>query len=171
MKKAVLVVFGLLLLASCQDQMKTGFIDNSKLINDYQKKKDVEAAFKTKIEAFDKKVESIGQEFQIEAQAFQQKAATMAQKDAQEQYQILGQKQQRLQQQFQAEEQLIQKESQTQIDTLIKEVRAFVKDYGKKNGYTYILGSNEAGSVLYGEESKDLTKEILEELNKSYKKD
>lgn len=171
MKKLGLIVFGLLLLASCQNEMKTGFIDNSKLINDYQKKKDVEASFKTKIETFDKKVDSIGQAFQIEAQAFQQKAATLPQKEAQEQYQMLGQKQQMLQQQFQAEEQLIQKESQTQIDTLIKEVRAFVKDYGKKNGYTYILGSNEAGSVLYGDESKDLTKEILEELNKSYKKD
>ncbi len=171
MKKVVLVVFGLLLMTSCQNEMKTGFIDNSKLINDYQKKKDVEATFKTRIEAFDKKVESIGQEFQIEAQAFQEKAATMAQKDAQEQYQILGQKQQRLQQQFQAEEQMIQKESQTEIDTLIKEVRAFVKEYGKKNGFTYILGSNEAGSVIYGEESKDLTAEILAELNKSYKKD
>lgn len=171
MKNLVLAVFGLLLLASCQNEMKTGFIDNSKLINDYQKKKDVEASFKTKIEAFDKKVDSIGQAFQIEAQAFQQKAATLAQNEAQEQYQVLGQKQQRLQQQFQAEEQMIQKESQTQIDTLIKEVREFVKDYGKKNGYTYILGSNEAGSVLYGEESKDLTQEILEELNKSYKKD
>ena len=164
MKKGLLVVFGLLMLASCQNEMKTGFIDNSELIKEYQKRKDIEASFKKKIEAFDKKVDSIGQAFQIEAQTFQQKAASMAQKDAQQQYQVLGQKQQMLQQQF-------QKESQTQIDTLIKEIRTFVKEYGKKNGYTYILGSNEAGSVLYGEESKDLTKTILEELNKSYKKD
>ncbi len=171
MKKGLLVVFGLLMLASCQNEMKTGFIDNSELIKEYQKRKDIEASFKKKIEAFDKKVDSIGQAFQIEAQAFQQKAASMAQKDAQQQYQVLGQKQQMLQQQFQMEEQQIQKESQTQIDTLIKEIRTFVKEYGKKNGYTYILGSNEAGSVLYGEESKDLTKTILEELNKSYKKD
>ena len=170
MKKVVVVVFGMLTLTSCQKEMKTGFIDNSELIKEYQKRKDVEATFKVKIEKFDKKVDSIGKAFQAEAQAFQAKAATMAQKDAQAQYQVLGQKQQMLQQQFQMEEQSIQKESQTEIDTLVKEVRTFVKEYGKKNGYTYILGSNEAGSVMYGEESKDLTKEILEELNKSYKK-
>lgn len=171
MKKVVLVVLGLMALSSCQNEMKTGFIDNSELIKEYQKRKDIEATFKIKVEKFDKKVDSIGKAFQTEAQEFQAKAATMAQKDAQQQYQVLGQKQQMLQQQFQMEEQLIQKESQTEIDTLIKEVRAFVKVYGKKNGYTYILGSNDAGSVMYGEENKDLTKEILEELNKAYKKD
>lgn len=171
MKKGLLLVFGIMVFVSCQNEMKTGFIDNSELIKEYQKRKDIEASFKTRIEKFDKKVDSIGQAFQMEAQNFQSKAATMAQKDAQQQYQVLGQKQQMLQQQFQMEEQAIQKESQTEIDTLISEVRKFVKDYGKKNGYTYILGSNEAGSVMYGEESKDLTKEILAELNKAYKKD
>ena len=170
MKKVGLVVFGMLLFASCQNEMKTGFIDNSELIKEYQKRKDIEATYKVKIEKFDKRVDSIGKAFQSEAQAFQAQAATMAQKDAQEQYQILGQKQQMLQQQFQMEEQAIQKESQIEIDTLIKEVRAFVKGYGKDKGYTYILGSNDAGSVMYGEENKDLTKEILEELNKTYKK-
>jgi outer membrane protein len=171
MKKVVLLVFGMLLMASCQNEMKTGFIDNSELIKEYQKRKDIEAAFKIKIETFDKRVDSIGKIFQVEAQEFQAKAATMAQDAAQQQYQVLGQKQQMLQQQFQREEQVIQKESQTEIDTLIKEVRAFVKNYGKEKGYTYILGSNDAGSVMYGEENKDLTKEILEELNKAYKKD
>lgn len=171
MKKVVLLVFGMILMASCQKEMKTGFIDNSKLIKEYQKRKDIESKFKTKVEAFDKRVDSIGKEFQMEAQEFQAKAATMAQKDAQQQYQVLGQKQQMLQQQFQMEEQAIQKESQTEIDTLIKEVRTYIKEYGKKNGYTYILGSNDAGSVMYGEESKDLTEVILEELNKAYKKD
>lgn len=170
MKKGLIVVFGLLLLASCQNEMKTGFIDNTELIKEYQKRKDIEATFKIKIENFDKKTDSIGKAFQVEAQEFQTKAATMAKNDAQQQYQVLGQKQQMLQQQFQIEEQAIQKESQTEIDTLIKEVRKFVKDYGKKNGFTYILGSNEAGSVMYGEDSKDLTKEILAELNKTYKK-
>lgn len=171
MKKIVVLVFGMLLMASCQNEMKTGFIDNSELIKEYQKRKDIEAAFKVKVEAFDKRVDSIGRIFQVEAQEFQAKASSMAQADAQQQYQVLGQKQQMLQQQFQMEEQKIQKESQTEIDTLIKEVRTFVKEYGKKNNYTYILGSNEAGSVMYGEDSKDMTKEILEELNKAYKKD
>lgn len=171
MKKVVLLVFGMVLMASCQKEMKTGFIDNSELIKEYQKRKDLEASVKIKVEAFDKKADSIGKVFQAQAAVLQQNDPQLAKKESQEKYQQLGQQYQAFQQQMQREEQMIQNESQTKIDTLLKEVRTFVKDYGKKNGYTYIFGSNEAGSVMYGEESKEMTKVILEELNKAYKKD
>ena len=145
MKRGLIVFAAVVFLVSCQEQIKTGYVDNGKMINDYQKKMDVESKFQVKIDAFNKKADSVGRAFQLEAQDFQLKAAKMSQKSAQEQYQILGQKQQLLQQNLQYEEQQIQKESQIEIDTLIKEVRAFVKNYGENNGYTYILGSNDAG--------------------------
>ena len=53
-------------------------------------------------------------------------------------------------------------------DSIINRVKAFVQDYGKSNNYNFILGSNEAGSVLYGEEASDLTQEILKALNENY---
>lgn len=171
MKKGLVLVFAMMFLASCQNEMKTGFINNSELMKEYQKRKDIEETFKGKVEKFDRKIDSIGKSFQAKAASLQESDPQMARKESQQQYQALTQQYQMFQQQTQMEEQNIQKESQTEIDTLIKQVRTFVKDYGKKNGYTYILGSNEAGSVMYGEESKDITKEILDELNKSYKKD
>ena len=171
MKRGLILFAVLAILVSCQEQIKTGFVDNGKMINDYQKKKDIESKFQTKIDAFNKKADSIGRAFQIEAQGFQLKASKMSQKNAQEQYQILGQKQQILQQNLQFEEQQIQKESQTQIDSLIKDVKGFVKNYGEKNGYTYILGSNDAGSVMYGAKENDLTQELLDALNAAYKKE
>lgn len=171
MRKGFIALLTLVMLSSCQEQTKIGFVDNSKLINDFQKKKDIEATFQVEIDAFNKKVDSIGQSFQAQAAEMQEKDPKMVQKGSQEKYQALAQQYQRFQQQFQMEEQQIQKKSQSQIDTLIKEVKTFVKEYGEKNGYSYILGSNEAGSVMYGDESQDLTKEILEALNGEGKKD
>ncbi|HXJ98951.1 MAG TPA: OmpH family outer membrane protein [Gelidibacter sp.] len=165
MKKGFIALLTLVMLSSCQEQAKIGFVDNSKLINDYQKKKDIEAQFQVEIDAFGRRVDSIGQSFQARAAQLQEKDPQMAQKSTQEQYQALAQQYQNFQQQSQMEEQQIQKRGQTEIDTLIKTVRAFVKDYGEKNGYSFILGSNEAGSVMYGKESQDLTKQILEALN------
>ena len=69
MKKLVLVIV-ILMMVSCQQQ-KIGYVDNVKLMDDYQEKIDVEAKYKTKLEAFNKKKDSISQAFQIEAQAFQ----------------------------------------------------------------------------------------------------
>ncbi|MFC4722850.1 OmpH family outer membrane protein [Geojedonia litorea] len=171
MKKNSIFVLLVLILASCQNQSKIGFIDNGKMINEYQEKKDIEEKFTKKEQAFQLKTDSIGKAFQLEAQDFQLKLASLSQSKQQEQYQVLGQKQKMLQQQIQFEQQQIQQAYQTEIDSVITKVKSFVKDYGKNNGYTYILGtSDNAASVLYGAEELDLTQEIIDALNANYKK-
>ncbi|WP_431133046.1 OmpH family outer membrane protein [Psychroserpens mesophilus] len=171
MKKILGVLTLVLVLTSCQEPQKIAYIDNAKVVNEYQKKIDFEKKFQVKVTAFNKKADSLDKAIQMEAQLFQTKAAKMSQKDAETEYQTLLQKKQMQDYQLKAEEQTLQEEGQTKIDTLIKEVRTFVKDYGKRNGYDYILGANDAGSVMYGEESNDLTQTIIDALNTDSKKE
>ena len=87
------LVFALLVLTvvSCEQQ-KIGYVDNIKLMDEYQEKIDIEAKFKTKADALGKKRDSITQAYQIEAQAFQLKAQKMSQTKAQEEYAAMQQK-------------------------------------------------------------------------------
>jgi len=166
MKKLTL---GLLFLTivSCQ-QEKIGYVDNVKLMNDYQEKIDVEAQFKIKADALTKKRDSISQAFQIEAQAFQAKAQSMPQQKAQEEYAAFQQKGQTIGQQLQQEDQQLQSEGQIQMDSVVSHVKKEIEAYGKANGYSYILGGGEGGSVLYGKEANDLTDEVVKMLNNKY---
>lgn len=170
MKKIIYTACVIFLFASCQQQ-KIGFIDNGKVINEYQEKIDIEDRYKLMDDAFKKRTDSIGQEFQKEAQTFQQNSAKIPQKKAQEMYESLGKKQQMLQQQFQFEQQQITQGFQKEIDSVIVKVKDFVKDYGKTNGYTYILGTSDAAaSVMYGKEENDLSQTIIDVLNEEYGK-
>ena len=170
MKYYGVLILLMLIIMSC-NQQKIGFVDNGKMINEYQEKKDIEQKYKQKDLAFQKRTDSISQAFQLEAQDFQLKVASMSQAKQQEQYQMLGQKQKMLQQQIQYEQQQMQEAFQTEIDSVISKVKNFVKDYGKKNGYTYILGtSDNAASVLYGTEENDLSEVMIDALNENYKK-
>lgn len=47
-------------------------------------------------------------------------------------------------------------------------INNYVKEYGKENGYTYIFGANGDGSIMYAEEGKDITKEIIQMINQKY---
>ncbi|ALC97535.1 OmpH family outer membrane protein [Capnocytophaga ochracea] len=167
MKKLILTGVALLALTACTD--KVAFVDNSKLLNDYQEKKDIEAKLKGQISAYERKRDSISMAFQTEARAFDAQAKTLPQNVAQKKYNELMQKSQILQQHLQQEEQKIQMESQTQMDSLLSKVKKNIKEYGKQKGYTFILGANDGGSVLYGTEKKDITKEVTEYLNNQYK--
>ena len=168
MKKIFTALTVLLAFMSCQEQDKVAFIDNGEVINDYQMKIDLEERFKVKDEAFKKRTDSIGQAFQIEAQAFNLAASKMSKKAQQEKYQELGQKQQMLQQQIQYEQQIMQQDFNVEMDSVISKVNDFVADYGKKNGYTFILGKNQAGSVMYGADEKDITEAVTKAINDDY---
>jgi len=167
MKRLVFVIV-VLMMVSCQ-QEKIGFVDNVKLMEEYQEKIDVEASFKTKMETFSKKKDSISQAFQIEAQEFQMKAQKMSQKKAQEEYAIMQQKGQFIGQQLQQEEQQLQLQGQTDMDSLVSKVKKEIRAFGKTNGYSYILGGGDGGSVLFGEDANDLTTKITKILNDNYK--
>ncbi|WP_111683213.1 OmpH family outer membrane protein [Winogradskyella tangerina] len=168
MKKLIVALILLVGFTSCQEQHKIAFVDNSKVVNEYEKKKKFEAKFQAKINTFNKKVDSLDQAIKIEAQLFQNRAATMNKTKAEQEYNALLSKKQMQDYQIGSEEKALQAEGQKNIDTLVKEVKAFIKDYGKTNGYTFILGANEAGSVLYGTEGTDITEVVLEALNKKY---
>ncbi len=168
MKKIILAI-AFIGLVGCQ-QSKMGYVDNVKLMNDYKEKIDLEAKFKTKVEAFSKKKDSLQQAFQIEAQAFQSKAQKMAQKKAQEEYALLQQKSQFIGQQLQQEEQQLQLSSQTQMDSVVSKVKEEIKAYGAANGFSYIFGGGDGGTVLYGKDTDDLTEAITKILNDKYKK-
>lgn len=169
MKKLIVLAVAALGLYSCQQPAKIGFVDNTELVNEYQEKKDLEELMKGKIEKFQKKNDSIGRSFQMEVKDAQIKAAKMSKTKQDALMTQLQQKQGMLQQQYQMEEKAISSESQTLNDSLLSTVKKFVEDYGKKNGYDYILGKNEyIGTVYYGKEDNDITKEILELLNKEY---
>lgn len=165
------IVWAVLVLAfvSCK-QEKIGFVDNVRLMEEYQEKIDIEADFKTKVDALAKKRDSISQTFQMEAQAFQEKAQKMSQQKAQEEYGQMQQKGQLIGQQLQQEDQQLQALGQTEMDSVVSKVKEEIKAYGEANGFTYILGGGDGGSVLYGTDSNDLTDEIVKLLNDKYKK-
>lgn len=167
--KNVVWIMAIVLLASCK-QEKIGYVDNVKLMDEYQEKIEAETKFKSEEEILTKKRDSMSQAYQLELQAFQTKAQGMSQKKAQEEYGLLQQKGQFLGQQLQQEAQIAQSQNQTILDSIISKVKTEIKAYGKAQGYTYILGGGDGGSVLYGTEPNDLTDEIVKILNDKYTK-
>ena len=52
---------------------------------------------------------------------------------------------------------------------IISQLNQYVKDYGEKNGYTYIWGNDGNGSLMYANELNNVTKEIIVFINRKYR--
>lgn len=173
MKNICYVLMLVLFVASCEKPNKIGFINNGDVINEYQAKKDLEAKFKSIQQNLKRKADSISLAYKVDAQTADAKLRKVrSQKEYDKISQEFSQKWSPVQEQLKFQEQSMAEDFQTKIDTLIIKVKDFVKDYGKTNGYDFILGTNEAAaSVLYGKEQTDLTQTILDALNAEYKKE
>ena len=169
MKKYLIAFLLLSLLISC-DQTKIAYVDVEEILKEYKGMKDAQKELDSKEGEFKKALDQMAVSYQTGLKEYQEKGRTMSLKRRQETESMLMQQQQMLNQQQQQAQQELQKFGQEKMDEINENIKDFVGDYAKKNGYTYILGTSEqTRSVLYGDSKTDLTDEILEALNDEYK--
>ncbi len=174
MKKSILIIAIAFSIISCNKtaevkESKTAYVDTSKLLEEYTEAKDIQAKYKTKSEEMGKELEAEVNRFKSDAANFQKNAQANGQAWAQQNGAELQKREQQLSYAQQGMLQQLQQESGVEMDSLVVNVKKFIKDYGKQKGYSYIFGTGEAASILYAEDKYDITKEITQLLNDKYK--
>ena len=138
-------------------------------MKEYTEAKDLEAKYKGQAEEKGRQLQAEITRFKQDAANFQSQAQANGQAWAQQRGAELQKREQQLGYAQQALSQQLQQESGVEMDSLVSGVKKFIKDYGKKNGYSYIYGTGDAASILYAEEKYDITKDIIKALNDKYK--
>ena len=173
-KKTVILFVLAMAIMSCNKttatkEFKTAYIDTSKLMEESTEAKDIGAKYKDKSKVMGNQLEAEVNRFKSEAASFKQDAAKNGQAWAQQKGTELQDREQKLNYAQQAMLQQLQQESGVEMDTLVKEYRKIIKNYGKEKGFDYIYGTGETPSILYAKDSYDITKEIIKLVNDKYK--
>ena len=175
MKKIILLFKFVIALTSCNKtseikEFKTAYIDTSKLMEESTEAKDIEAKYKDKSKVMGNQLEVDVARFKAEAASFKDNAQKNGQAWAQQKGSELQETEQRLNYAQQAMLQQLQQESGTEMDSLVKNYRKVIKDYGKEKGYDYLYGSGDTSpSILYAKDIYDISKEIIKMINDKYK--
>jgi|AntDeeMinimDraft_4_1070355.scaffolds.fasta_scaffold03001_3 outer membrane protein len=165
MKRLFLLAVVSVLLVSCQ-QEKSAYVNSSKLFDEYQPIKDASAKFEKQQKNAQGQIQPQMQKLQQEYQQLMQRKESMDQAAFQKEAQAIQQKAQQMQQMQQMQMQSLQKNNTAKMDSLNQAVKKAVADYAESNGYTYVFGMSEEGKqIIYASEGKNITQEVLEELN------
>ncbi len=165
MRKIAFLLVGTLILTACQQQVKTAYVDNDILRQNFEVLQSNNKTFITKQNRLDSILQTEVTQFQKEVQAFQQKAQSMSTADREARRQALLTKQQQLQRKHRFQRSLLTQQEQKTRDSLEKIVKKTVKEYAQTHNYTYIFGANTFDNLLYADESKNITQDILSKLN------
>jgi len=174
MKKVLLFIAISISVVSCNKtaevkEVKTAYVDTQVLMKEYTEAKDLEEKYKAQSSEKGRQLEAEINRFKQDASNFQAQAQANGQEWAQKRGAELQKREQELGYAQQALAQQLQQQGGVEMDSLVSGVKKFIKDYGKKKGYSYIYGTGDAATILYAEDKYDITKEVVKALNDKYK--
>ncbi len=148
------------------------YINQDTLLKKYQYAEDVSKSLQDKGKDAQTQVQSKGQAIQHEFSDYQKNVNTMSADQRQSTEQHL----QREQQDFQTYQQNaaagIQNEQALANNKVYDKIADFAKGYAKEKGYKLVLMYSKANpTILYGDQSMDVTADVLKRLNDDYAKE
>lgn len=150
--------------------LKIAYVNTDSLFEKYDLLKDLENQF------IEEKLVMENQ-FRTEVERFEKDyrdAEAGAPSLSESELQILGMKLQQREQELMAKKQSMESQLATseadKNDKLFDELKVFLDEYAKSNGYHMIYGYNGFGNVLYMDAQFDITNIVVDSLNRAYGK-
>ena len=148
---------------------KIVYVNTDSLLTNYQFYKDAQKEFENKGYRLQVDLGQRERALQNELGAIQQRAQTMTQAELQAADVMLKKKGAELQQYSQQKQQALAQEQAKKNEELYNKIREYIKKHNTENKYEFVLGYTKiGGGILYADDSVDVTKEIVDGLNKEY---
>ncbi len=144
-------------------EIKIGYINLGKTLDEYKKTEESEKSLEEKLDKKEKERKKLVDEIR----KLKDEMVLLSDKGKEEKQPVIDEKIKNLQE-FDTELRgELQQERDEKLREIMSEIDKVIQDYGKKHGYTVILGDR---MLVYGDESVEITREIIDILNKKYKK-
>ncbi len=145
------------------------YIDSDSLMDNYELVKEVKKELERERANAEKQFTAEYRQLEAEYNDLKAKASTLTEEQGMAKQQELAMKEQKL---TDYRDELNQKLSMNELKKTEK-IQQEIEDYLKANysstNYSYILGHSKGGGILYSKRSLDITKEVLDGLNNTYK--
>lgn len=150
-------------------QKRTVYVDSNKLLENYQGMTDARKEFQKKAVQWQANIDTLKVELDRDIKKYESEKSKMSDKEKELSEKLLSNKKQQFIDYQKGIQQKSQQEDYQMTERLLTEVNAFIEEYGKRQGYTMILGANSSGNIVYAEDYLDITEELQEALNVNYK--
>ena len=147
------------------------YIRLDSVINAYDMYNDLRITLEGKVSSIENEINKKGRALENDIKSFQEKMGKglLTRSQAETMSEELQRRQQELQVYSQQKQMEIAEEENVMINQVMNEIRLFVANYNSQNSYSLILTTTEAtNTVISGESALDISKEIIDGLNREY---
>jgi outer membrane protein len=149
------------------------YVNTDTLLNQYDYYKDVVKSSENKRFRLETDIANKAKNFQNKVAFFQQKVQQggMTQEQGQTAQAQLQQEEQSIMAFRDKAAQDLAKEDAKKTEDILNNIQAYLKEFNAGDKFDMVIGYSKGGGVLYAKEDLDITKSVLEGLNKKYGED
>ncbi len=145
------------------------FVNSDSLLQNYEYIKDAKKELDDRHQKAEADFSAKGEAFQNKVKSFQERAKAMTPNEIQATEKSLKAEEETLMEYKQKLSSELSEKGQAIDEKLFMSIREYLKkNVGGKN-YNYVLGYTKGGGILFANDSLDITRSLLEGLNKEYK--
>ncbi|MCX6275127.1 MAG: OmpH family outer membrane protein [Bacteroidetes bacterium] len=142
------------------------YVNSDSLLDNFSFYKNKKAEFAEKESQIKNHLQAESERLQKDAADYQDRAAMMSEGDRAKKEEELMQRQQSLMKKKDDMLGAFEEEQSRFSESLYSKLSAYLKEYNKGKNYTFILGYQKGGGILFANDSLDITSQVLEGLNK-----
>lgn len=148
---------------------KIAYVDSNKLIQNYTGAQEARAAYERKALQWKANIDTLSKALEDQIKKHNAEKTSMSKREITMSEELIQLKQQQLESYQEVVMQNAAREDQQISAQVLKEVNDFITMYGEAHNYRFILGATTNGNIVYADKGKDITDELIRELNARFK--
>ena len=151
--------------------LQIAYVKSDSLLDQYTFFINKKKSFEEKQNGIKAELTAENTKLQREIEEYQKQAAYMSDQDRGRREEELALKQQKLIQKKDDMLSNLDDEQDRYNEDLYNRLSAYMKEFNKTRNYSYILGIQRGGGILYANDSLNITREVVEGLNREYEQE
>ena len=148
---------------------KMAYVRSAELIYQYEGMKEAQLRFGEKTKAWEANVQHLKAAYEEPLRDFREVYEQLSESERNVRFANLKAKEADYKKYQQAIAEKVEAADIEMTEGVLNQVNSFIANYGKSQGYDVILGTTQAGNLLYAKDVIDITDEVLAALNEHYK--
>lgn len=144
------------------------FVNSDSLLNKYEFYKNKKNEFEDIQEKIKKELKTESEHLQQDMEKYQQQGGSMTEQQRAQAEEQLTIRQQKLLQKKDMMVEKLDEEQGKSSDELYSKLHEYFARYNKDHNYSFILGFQKGGGILFANDTLNITREIIDGLNKEY---
>jgi outer membrane protein len=161
-----LTLVALLATSSVAQEIKIGYVDLQRALNDSESGKRAKERFKKEVDRLQVDLQKQKEDLETLKTQLEKKALVMKEEERRNLEKDYQRKLRDFERNYKDSQGELQLQDNELTAELLRELQKVIEEYGRERGYTVIL-ERSSSSVLYGAADVDLTDEIIDAYNKS----